>query len=588
MIQPTGADLPAQLLRAKLFSVEGFGLWSNWWYGGHYLLSYSALFPPLAALLTPELIAAIAGVITAAAFEALVHGVWGDDCWLGACWLGAATVVEPLSGRLTFALGLCGAALCALALSRRHGAPAATLAFLTALASPVAALFAALAGATTLLTGICSMRGREAPALAPRGSNSATPRVEIRPARAWPLPSTALAGAAVVTAALAPTAALAIAFPQGGSQPFAIGTLWPILLIGAVLLVSLPRSARTLRTATALYALGCLAAYAIPTPVGANAARLGELTAGPLAALLLYRGRSSHPARRERPSSAQLGEPNTARRERPNTARRERPDAARRERRPHTARWQLRSRRSRLGLLALAALPLTYIQAHDAITDIQHASRAPADSAAYYRPLIAYLEAQPGAARRAFRVEVPFTQGHWEAYRLAPALPLARGWERQLDIADDPLFYDRRPLTAACYKRWLQRLAVRYVALSDAPLDYSARAEAKLIDTAPRYLKLVKRLRHWRVYRVQDATPIVSGAATLTQLGAQSVALRFTRPGAALVRVRFSPYWRLNGLRGCVAPAGALTRVSAHSSGSARLIMAFSLGRIGARSPRCN
>ena len=49
-----------------------------------------------------------------------------------------------------------------------------------------------------------------------------------------------------------------------------------------------------------------------------------------------------------------------------------------------------------------------------------------------------------------FRIEIPFTRFHWETYVVAPRYPLARGWERQLDIKDNPLFYSG-PLTAATY-----------------------------------------------------------------------------------------------------------------------------------------
>jgi len=513
IIGPTGADLPAQLLRAKLFGLEGFGIWDNWWYGGHYLPGYSVLFPALAWLTTPQLVAAIASVVTAAAFEALAHDVYGEQAWLGATWLGAATVVELLSGRLTFAFGLCGVALTALALERRRVAPAIAAAFLTALASPVAALFAALAGATVLVARSGRLR--------------------------W-------SGAGVLVVALIPVVALAVAFPQGGSQPFTFTTLWPLLVIATALLIALPQDSHALRTATALYALGCLAAYVISTPVGANAARLGELVAGPLVAIELYPG---VPGPR--------------------------------------LRWSGVGRRARFVLLALLAVPLTYLQIHDAITDLQHGSQSPSDTAGYYRPLIRFLEAQTGAAGHTFRVEVPFTQGHWEAYRLAPLFPLARGWERQLDIADNQLFYGAH-LTPGSYERWLHQLAVRFVAVADAPPDYSARAELLLINRGLPYLRQVAKLAHWRVYKVIGATPIASGVATLTRLGPDSLTLDVKRAGTAYVRVRWSPYWQLSGVRGCVAPAGSFTRISARSSGTAHLAIDFAVTRIGARSPRCD
>ena len=51
---------------------------------------------------------------------------------------------------------------------------------------------------------------------------------------------------------------------------------------------------------------------------------------------------------------------------------------------------------------------------------------------------------EPRAAAGPFRVEIPFTANHWEARWVAPAVPLARGWERQLDGKRNPLFYDGR------------------------------------------------------------------------------------------------------------------------------------------------
>ncbi len=495
IVQPTGADLPAQLLRARLFGAEGFGIWNNWWYAGQNVTGYSVLFPPLAWLLSPQFVAALACVGTAAAFAALTRDVYGDDAWLGATWLSAATVTELLSGRLTFAFGLCGVALTALSLERRRPRSAAVLACATALASPVAALFAALAGAAFALGGLRS--------------------------RFW---SDIAGGIAAISAALLPLALIALAFPQGGYQPFAFGTLWPLLVAGLFILMLRP--GRVLGTAVMLYLAGCVAAYAIHTPIGGNAARLGELIAGPVVALLLMARRA----------------------------------------------WLL---------LALAAAPLTYLQVHDAITDLQHGSRA--NSAAYYRPLIGFLERQPGI----WRVEVPFTAGHWEAYYLAPYVPLARGWERQTDIADDPLFYDGR-LTAASYDAWLHRLAVRYVAVADTPPDYAARAELRLIRRGLPYLHVVARLAHWTVYAVEHPTAVVSGAGRLESMGPNSLTVAVAHPGLVRLRVRWSPYWRLSGVRGCVAPDRQFTQLRASASGTARLRSSFALARIDSRAPRCN
>ena len=99
-------------------------------------------------------------------------------------------------------------------------------------------------------------------------------------------------------------------------------------------------------------------------------------------------------------------------------------------------------------------------------------------------------------------MEIPFTDNHWESRWVAPRVPLARGWERQLDRQRNALFYDGRPLTAARYRRWLDDNAVRFVALPDAPIDYSAAREAGSCARARPYLREVWRDAHWRVFAV--------------------------------------------------------------------------------------
>jgi hypothetical protein len=463
-------------------------------------MSYSVLFPPVAAALTPQVAAAIATTATAALFEPLARRQFGEDAWLGSLWFGAATAINLFTGRLTFAFGLLPAVATALALQRRRTGAAAGLAVLTALASPVAALFAALAGAAYAI-------GRYA---------------ALRRVRA------VLGGFLVVICALVPVAVLAVAFPEGGSEPFTFATLWPIPVIALVALLAIPRDQWTLRAGVALYALGCIAAYLFATPVGSNAARLGALVAGPLAALLWWRRRNL--------------------------------------------------------LLIAAALPLLYIQWQAPVRDLRTSVGDRSASGAYYRPLLSFLARQPGAP---FRVEIPFTQFHWEAYQVAPQFPIARGWERQLDIKYNHLFYGG-PLTPATYLAWLHQLAVRFVAVSDARLDYSAHKEKALIDRGLPYLRLVLRTRHWRVYGVADPTSIVRGAATLQQLGPNSLSLRVAHPGIAFARVRFTPYWTLGKDAGCIAPDGPFIALHLRRAGTARLVIKFSPARIGARSPRCS
>ncbi len=503
VIAPKSEDLAAHLLRAKLFATQGFGIWNNWWYAGHNIPGYSVLFPPIAALLTPQLAAAIAATVTAALFESLAHRRFGEDAWLGASWFGVATSTSLFTGRLTFAFGLMPAVAAALALQRRRYGLAVALAFVTPLASPVGALFSALAGGAQAVAAYTRDR-------------------RIRPA---------LPGIAVVIASAVPVVALAVAFPEGGVEPFAFSALWPIVVISIAALFVIPKGDVALKVGIVLYALGCIASFAVASPVGSNVTRLAPLVAGPLAALL----------------------------------------------------WWPQPGRRAAALLAVA-LPLLYLQWQAPVRDIRTADDNAEVTAAYFQPLVTYLSRQ---SDQPFRIEIPFTLFHWEAYLMAPEFPLARGWERQLDIKYNGLFYDGT-LTAAEYDAWLHQVAVRYVAVSDKNLDYSAKQEVALINRGVPYLNLVFRTRHWRVYAVRNPTPIVEGAATLTDLGSDWLELNGSRPGTAIVRVHYSPYWAVTEGDGCVGPNGYFTELTVRRPGPIKLAMRFSLGRIGATSTRCS
>jgi hypothetical protein len=230
------------------------------------------------------------------------------------------------------------------------------------------------------------------------------------------------------------------------------------------------------------------------------------------------------------------------------------------------------------------ALPLLYLQWQAPVRDLRTADDNREVTFSYFQPMMTYLSRQPGPP---FRIEIPFTLFHWEAYAVAPEFPLARGWERQLDTKDNRVFYDGT-LTPARYEAWLHQMAVRFVAVADAELDSSARQEVALIDRGLPYLRLVLKTRHWRVYAVRNPTPIVQGAAALTELGPNWLELRAQHDGTALIRVHYSPYWAVTHGSGCVAPAGAFTRLTIRRPGPIRVAIAFSPTRIGARSTRCS
>jgi hypothetical protein len=114
----------------------------------------------------------------------------------------------------------------------------------------------------------------------------------------------------------------------------------------------------------------------------------------------------------------------------------------------------------------------------------------------------------------------------------------------------------------------LRRQAVRYVALSDsAPESWSA-SERTLVRRGPAYLEPVWHSAHWRVYRVRGALPLVQGPARLVRVTPSALTLRAERAGALVVRVRWTPYWDVPRLAGCVAPArGGWTHVRAYHPG---------------------
>jgi hypothetical protein len=464
-LTPPGGDLAAQVYRAHLFA-QGLTLWDGQWYGGHYLPSYSLVAPALSSVVGPRLLALVAASASSALFALILTTHFGRRAWPAAFAFAVAVLADVVVGRTTFALGQALALGALLALTRGARTPALALAVATAAASPVAAPLLALVVSGSWL-------------------------VSRRPMKL-----------ALAAAAALPVLLIALLFPDGGTQPFHTSSLVGIcgLVIAALLVV--PRREQALRAGAVLYLVVCVAAYAVPTPLGSNVMRLGMLFGAPLVL-------------------ATVGP-------------------------------------RRAVLAALVALPMLAWQAMPAVTAIARADGDKSLDASYYAPLLGYLGP---VADHSSRIEIPTTLNHWEAAYVAPHVALARGWERQLDLRYNALFYGPR-LTAARYRHWLDANAVSYVALPDARLDASARAEAQVIRRRPAFLVPVFRSRHWRVFRVRGATPIASGAVALQALYPSRFVLRARRQGRGLVRVHYSPLFVVTGGHACLAPtAGGWTRV---------------------------
>jgi hypothetical protein len=472
LLDPPSADLAAHLYRADLVRHHGLLVWDNGWYGGHHLPGYSLLFPPLGALLGVRVLGALSIVAATAAFVPLARRLAPGAATASACWFAVAMAATVVSGRLPFAFGLALGTGAVLLAERDRPALAALAGAATALASPVAALFAALVAVVLRRVG-----------------------------------GLGLAGGAVVAGGL-----IVGLFPEGGSEPFVASSFVPAL---AATLLGLLVVRGRLREGLALYALVLVGAAVVASPLGGNAARLGALLGGPLAIAVL---------------------------------------------------------RDRRALLAVAALPLAYWVLYPPVRDWSAASGDPARAASYYAPLLAHLPT------RDTRLEIPFTKGHWDAYRVASTIPIARGWERQLDRKDNALFYDGK-LTAGRYRRWLADNAIGLVALPDATLDPSARAEAGLVRGGLPYLREIWSGAHWRLYAVRGATP----------LGAQRFGPDWFTTTGGLVRFRWTPYWAVVAGHGCVreGPGGWTLVTPDRGSASVRVGIDFDPLRRLSDSPRC-
>jgi hypothetical protein len=345
-----------------------------------------------------------------------------------------------------------------------------------------------------------------------------------------------LEGLAIAAAAFLPPVFLAWAFPEGGWAPFPTSAYVPIPLFAIACLIVLPREEAALRWGAVLYGLGATLALAVETPMGGNAVRLGALFGGPVLLCALW-GR------------------------------------------------RFRYRLIVLPLLAAGFAALALWQWSPAVRDVIKYIEDPAAKSDYFEPLRQFLYTLPDQRR----IEIPFSRSHWEGSEVAMEMPLARGWLRQLDTGLHPIFY-REGINRITYASWLADNAVRYVALPSAKPDKSSYGERALIEKGLPYLRLRWKSDDWRVYDVLLPAPLVipqkDANVVLEQLQSDELLLDVIRPGEAIVKVRWTPYWFASNA--CVEPHGDWTRVIAEREGFVRLSTRFSPERLFERGRRCD
>ena len=286
-------------------------------------------------------------------------------------------------------------------------------------------------------------------------------------------------------------------FPGGGSYPYsfaelAAGIAFCVLGVAFTWRIE---SARVLRYVFAVYLAALLTSYLVPSAIGENVARM-RYAAVPLAILIFS-------LRRWKPLVPGLA------------------------------------------VLALAVswnlTPLAY--------GFVHGTQDETASASAWTGAVSFLKANAGPNTR---VETVDTTGHWGAVYLADAnIPLARGWFRQDDFPQNEVLYSK--LGPRTYLHWLRGLGVGYVVLPRAPLDYSSRAEAALVESGRAGLSVVYVDKLISIYRVPDAVPIVTGPARarVLALTQERVVVSVPRGGTYRIAVRYSPYWRTSD--GCLS-----------------------------------
>jgi hypothetical protein len=309
----------------------------------------------------------------------------------------------------------------------------------------------------------------------------------------WRERSALLAPALTITIFGAVEVLLWRAFPSGGRLPFSPQELAAALtfcILGAALTWNVER-ARMLRWTFVVYLLACVVVYLIPSPIGENVARL-RYAAIPVAVLALS-------LRRWRPLPV---------------------------------------------CLVAFALAVSW-NVTPLAGSILKGSADPAASRTYWTPAIAYLRAH---LTPSYRVEAVDTTGHWAAVYLAEAgIPLARGGFRQDDFPQNELLYDG-PGSAA-YLTWLRSLGIRYVVLTRAPSDYSARAEAALLRSGRSGLRPVFHTPTLTVLAVPRPRPILTGPGPgrVLRLTGTRLIVDLPRAGRYRLAVRYSPYLSAQG-----------------------------------------
>lgn len=310
--------------------------------------------------------------------------------------------------------------------------------------------------------------------------------------------ATVVRAGGVLAALVVPLGLMSVLFRDGGRFPYRAGHLVFSLVLMAV--TALGYRSRVLQLAAGLAAVSSVVLFAVPNPLGGNFTRFAQYLVVPVAVLAAARV----------------------------------------------------PRLLSIPVAALALVGVWWTVQHGLEAERQWSGDAAID-ASYHAPLIDELLRRNADGQPLGRVEIPFTDTHWESYYVAPHVPYARGWERQTDLGRNAELYDTG-LTAGEYRDWLAANAVRWVAVPDVTLDEGGRPEGALIAGGLDWLTPVWSNANWTLYEVAGYTPVVDAPAELVSQRVDELVVRTGAPAEVTLRYHYTADMTVDG-GACVAPA---------------------------------
>jgi len=455
IVNPPVADLQAADARAAAAARHvGLGYWLSW-FGGSTPGQYSVLTPAVASVIGVTTLAALSVIAIAMLAGPLLART--DRQRSGTYVVACSALCNLWSGRVPFSVGL-AVSLAGLLLLIR-GRP-----LLGGLINGFATVFSPLAPAFILLVIA--------------GPAITRPEWRRRLIR-FGIPS--------LTGLILP----AVLFGAPSPMPFTAPTLaWSVGIVLAAVCLDLPRH---LRVGLFVAAGACVAAFLIPSGVGANISRYAFLLLPPIV-------------------------------------------------------WS--SARNPRRIVVLALLPAFIYSGYVVTRDVSAASK-PSAQQTYYQGLRTELLGLSGRSNH--RVEVVDTTTHRAAAELIPDIYLARGWETQSDSTNNAIFYDPALLNAASYRDWLDVNAVAWVAVPTQP-GRTYQAEADLVWSGLPYLDEVWSDPQWRLYAVHQPDPIVPAPAKVIRSTETEVVFDLPTPATLVLRLRPARFIRVANTNGTGPP----------------------------------